>query len=70
MKTESGILPDGCYPNRNATIHVKNGKVSVVIHDDFGLRPGTKMPLLRNEHNMEIDGREVISEFFNGHAII
>lgn len=63
-------LPDGCYPNRMATVHVKGGKVYVIIHDDFDLKPGTALPLLRQEHNLEVEGAVTKAGLFNGHSII
>ncbi len=63
-------LPDGCYPNRMATVHVKGGKVYVIIHDDFGLKPGTTLPLLRQEHNLEVEGAVTKAGLLNGHTII
>ena len=70
MNSEKSILADGCYPINAATLYVKDGKVSVLIKEDFGLPPGTTLPLLRIENNMEVGGELTKSGFFNGHAII
>jgi hypothetical protein len=53
-----------------ATVHVKGGKVYVIIHDDFDLKPGTALPLLRQEHNLEVEGAVTKAGLFNGHSII
>ena len=63
-------LADGLY-DCAATVHVKDGRVAVVLHTTFDLPPGTSIPLLRKECDMrveELSGSQV--GLFNGHAII
>lgn len=45
MNEQKQCLADGRY-SCSATLHVKDGKVVVVLHEMFGLQPGATMPLL------------------------
>jgi hypothetical protein len=70
MNDQKKCLPDGQYACA-ATLHVKEGKVVVVLHSTFGLEPGATMPLLRREHDLRVEslsGSQV--GILNGHTII
>ena len=73
MSDSKRCLPDGAYACR-ATLHIKGGKAVVMIHDAFGLEPGSTIPLLRTEGNLvvEADAGTIAKGLgvLNGHGII
>lgn len=73
MSDSKRCLPDGAYACR-ATLHIKDGKAVVMIHDTFGLEPGSTIPLLRPECNLivEADVGTIAKRVgvLNGHGII
>ena len=73
MSDAKGNLPDGEYACQ-ATLHVRDGKVLVVIHNPPKLEIGTTIPLLREQNNFVMEGEaEGITKrlgILNGHGII
>jgi hypothetical protein len=73
MEKTKACLTDGQYPCQ-ATLHIKDGKAVVVLHDMFGLEPGSTIPLLRKECNLLVEAVEAMSAaragILNGHGII
>lgn len=70
MTKKNELLEDGCYPC-NATLHIKEGKAAVVLHNTFGLPIGSNIPLYRSKCSLLIEGIQNSElTFFNGHAII
>lgn len=69
-KNEDGCpsIPDSIHENVSATVSFKDGKVSVVLFSNFGLEPGTKVPLSKEDCVLSIDESSI--SFVNGHGII
>ena len=69
--SEKTTLEDGCY-ECSATLHIKEGKAVVVLHNMFGLAPGgTIVPLFRTEHNLLVELSDVVNlGIKSGHSII
>jgi hypothetical protein len=70
MKDQAQPLGDGQY-SCSATLHIKDGRAIVVLHDMFNLMPGATIPLARQECNLLIEKLEGSSvAILNGQAII
>ncbi len=69
MSEQRDNLPDGQY-DCFATLHIKDGKASVVLYNTFGLRPGTAIPLLRKEGDLVVEQLSGSRVPLNGITII
>lgn len=71
MSTDKNTLEDRQYSNLSATLIIKDGKATVILHDTFELDLGTEIPLARKNGTLIIEKSSGnCSGIDNGHGII